>query len=94
MVPLTRRMRDLASGGLRAVALDLAAYNTTALMFYERAGPAPLPPTLARVRVSGIGVWLYLSNAACLMRPHFFHVFSVVSRIIIICYMICHCNMC
>ena len=33
-------------------------------------------------------VWHYLSNATCLIRPHLFYVFVVVSRITIICYMI------
>ena len=38
---------------------------------------------------AGFG-WHYLSNATCLIRPHLFCVFFVVSRIVIICYIICH----
>ena len=31
-----------------------------------------------------------LPHAACLMRPRFFYALFVVSRIIVICYIVCH----
>ena len=36
--------------------------------------------------------WHYLSNATCLIRPHVFYALFIVSRIIIICYIIRHCR--
>ena len=39
------------------------------------------------VRIHSFG-WHYLSNAACLMRPHLFNACFVVPRITIICYII------
>ena len=34
--------------------------------------------------------WHYLSNASCLIRPRLFYACFVVSRIAILCYIICH----
>ena len=43
-----------------------------------------IPHSESRLTLVELG-WHYLSNATCLIRPHVFYVFFVVSRIAIIC---------
>ena len=58
----------------------------------EASGPCPTGATGDRTRRNAemsLG-WHYSSNATCLMRPHLFYAFFVVSRITMTCYIIRH----
>ena len=49
---------------------------------------APAWPPMMGMEMS-LG-WHHLSNATGLIQPHMFYAFSVKSRTIILCHMICH----
>ena len=82
-----RRLRNLAGDPLKKRGT------------FRRTVPTPSPKIAGdppkKRRAHGLSLWTwtpigrhYLSNAACLMRPHMFYAFFVVSRITIICHII------